>query len=335
MPSIDDILSDAEWLPHYYDPASDRVLFTRLSAEARASLTFLSDHKPDQAFQNVWVEGEALRNFAGPSVPVHFIFHSAFCRSTLLSRAVGAYPKVGELREPMIFNHLSDHADNPRVQELVAPIMRLLGRPLTGEATIITKPSNYANRLIPALLACNPDAKTVVIYGKLLDFLNSIAKKGLMGRIWARKQLVLNRMANPIDLGMDARQLYELSDLQTAGLAWLLHMDQFAQVIEQHGSRVTSLPADTFNARREETLAAAARLFGIEAASEETKRIATGPVFASHSKRGGAFDEGSDADQGHGPATLQEFEQVGQWIDMIAQQLQLPQPLPSPLLKEE
>ncbi|GEM_PF-5773758 len=107
-----------------------------------------------------------------------FIFHTAFCGSTLLANLMaGAVPSL-PMREPDVLGTLAN---------LKAAKSKLAGKPEHWSALIsftlrqmqkswsdypvVLKPSNWANTLIPDFLDAQPDSQTVTISMGLEDFL--------------------------------------------------------------------------------------------------------------------------------------------------------------------
>ncbi|MEY2884702.1 MAG: hypothetical protein RL490_2426, partial [Pseudomonadota bacterium] len=75
------IARDPHWFPHRYDDAADAFRFRRLSRSDHTRATFLTDEQLGAS------DEQAVRRVdlvASPPAPLHFIFHSAFCCSTLL-----------------------------------------------------------------------------------------------------------------------------------------------------------------------------------------------------------------------------------------------------------
>ena len=335
MPDTNDIINAPEWLPHDYDAAGDRVLFIRLPLEERQKLTFLAEAPVGDASNTQWIAGDQLRSAKFDDVPVHFIFHSAFCRSTLLVRAFDALPGYSGLSEPKILNTLATAPMGERAKSLLPIIVRLLGRPFEGGATVVVKPSNVANSLIPALMGCDARSKGIILYGNLRSFLHSVAKKGLQGRIWGRRLMAHNGKHIPLNLGLDGAAQFELSDMQAAAVAWLLHQWQFGQAISQLPARLCSLDSDQFIAQKLATLKAAAQLFGTAISNDELRAVTEGVLFTTHAKLGGDFNT-TIADQERKATSEildEEIGQVAHWIEVIQGQMNFTLPHKSPLIE--
>ena len=114
-----------------------------------------------------------------PDLPnSRFIFHTAFCGSTLLSNLLaGAIPSL-PMREPEVLGVLANlkaaksklTRQPERWSKLISFTLRQLQKSW-GELPVITKPSNWANPLIPDILRVQPDCQTVTISMGLEDFL--------------------------------------------------------------------------------------------------------------------------------------------------------------------
>jgi len=271
---------------------------------------------------------------------VHFVFHSAFCGSTLLARALDVPGIAMGLKEPAVLNDLAmarrSGVGEPRLAELLDRVLTLLARPFcVGEATVI-KPGNVANCLIERCLDLRPRARALLMYSPLPTFLRSIAKKGLWGRSWSRQLFQVLRPESKIDPGYSDTELFRQTDLQIAALAWLMHQAQFAEVLRRYGGeRVRTLDGDVAVARGAEVLLATARLFELELTAAEADRIANGPVFREDSKshvpgfdQSVRADEHAKVDAAHG----EEIAMVLGWTDTVARHCSVPLALDAALL---
>ncbi len=113
-----------------------------------------------------------------PQAPVAWLFHTSFCASTLLARALHLAPFTTALREPLVLRRLSDarHAGTD-LEGLLAPCVRLLARPWTERGAVVIKPTHPALNLAVELMAQTPASKAVVLTCTLPEFLISNLKK--------------------------------------------------------------------------------------------------------------------------------------------------------------
>ena len=327
MADTNTIASDPCWLPHRIDVPARMVEFIRVERDQLSAQGFLAEREPGPEGRALvsWDEVIAMKPESGQ---LHFIFHTAFCRSTLLVRALDAPGVSVGLNEPGIIASMVNAGDAARA--LIAPILTLLARPHTAGEAVFVKPTNHANMLMPALLQALPDARAVLMTNDLPVFLRSVARKGLMGRRWGRQLFLEMQGYAGMDFGMDARENFAMSDMQAAGLAWFLAQRWFAlhlggQVQGVSSDRLRVLDGDRFDVDREQAIASVLDLAGIGTPDGLAHSLATGPVFSQHSKLGGSFAEKATAEED--AKLTEEIEQVGQWIGMIAQQAGLQVPL--------
>jgi hypothetical protein len=290
---LSQMMRDASWLPHRYDPVHDAVHFRRVDREAHRKATFLTDeYLGVDATPVVIRRTEAIAATPAPS-PVHFIFHSAFCCSTLLARAFDIPGKAMGLKEPTIFHDISGWhlrgADGRQVAAGLDDALRLLAQPFeAGEATII-KPSNLLNPLATAMMGMRPEARAVLLHAPLPVFLKSIAKKGIDGRLWVRDLLVKQLRTSFVDLGFAQEDYLGLTDLQVAAVGWLAQQALFGRMRAQFSGRVLLLDSETLLDRSREVIGEVATLYGLTLGTDEVAKITSGPAFATDSKTGTAF----------------------------------------------
>ncbi|AKQ41370.1 hypothetical protein CP97_03960 [Aurantiacibacter atlanticus] len=318
------IAGDPHWLPHALDMAGRRMQFLRIGREALTASGFLADLTQETCEDEAWLPFDTVRAMEPATGPLHFIFHSAFCRSTLLVRAMNVQGVSIGLAEPGIIAQLAGAGDPAK--GLVKPVCDLLSRPWSDGRAVFVKPTNHANMLIPHLLSARPDARAILMTNPLSSFLRSVDRRALMGRRWGR-QLYLEIMGYAgMDIGMDAREQFSMTDLQAAGLAWFLSQRFFTMLLAgREGARLRSLDGDRFDLDRADTIKAVLDFSGLSSDAVQIERIVDGPLFRRHAKLGGEFAMESLTERS--PSYAQECEQVSQWIGMIAQQADVEIPL--------
>ena len=338
-PSIADVARDPRWLAHRYDPGHDAVHFRVTPREAHRGATFITDdYLPPVDAPIVLRRADAVAAAPEPA-PIQFIFHSAFCCSTLLARALDIEGTSMGLKEPMILNDLSGWAHRGASARDVAQVLNdaltLLARPFAPGETSIVKPSNVANAMAPAMLAMRPGARALLLHAPLRDYLNSIARKGMDGRLWVRDLLVKLLKDRLIDLGFSGEDYLRHSDLQAAAVGWLAQHALFARIIESHGTvRVRSLSSDLVTAQPRKVLEALAKLFELSLDERVLDMVVAGPAFTRHSKHDGEFGSSERLAQQRDAARLHgdEIEKVAIWAEAVAANAGVPMDLPAPLL---
>src|SRR5215469_17243645 len=88
--SAREVALDPRWLPHTYDASGSNLTSVHVTREQHSELMFLSDEHFQGRFPKATypaTEIGAHGREAGEA-PLHFIFHTSFCCSTLMLRAL-------------------------------------------------------------------------------------------------------------------------------------------------------------------------------------------------------------------------------------------------------
>lgn len=333
QPSAHEIALNPEWLPHTYDVQGTNLTSVLVPRDARRELLFLGDEFFNGRFQKATFPTAALmaETAAAPSAPIHFIFHTSFCGSTLLTRALDIPGSAVALREPVVLLNVanrvarSDDAMNRKRAELV---LRLLERPFGAGETVIVKPTNFANRIADVALSLRPESKAILLYSDVESFTQSLLMRGIAGRIYGRK--LYNQFAtwSGLDFGYDSRELLEHTDVQMAALGWLMQIHHFDAVTRAFGpDRVVVLNSADLIADPTASLNKAQALFGMNLGEEQIRAIANGPVFSKHSKVAGQAYDPHSRDQDHKTvkeAHADELSIIKDWTRRIAEYFSTP-----------
>src|SRR5687768_17056736 len=342
MASIPDpaaIARDAHWLPNRYDESQDLIHFVRLTREEHRAVTFITDEYISADAPRLVLRRSDAAAAAGPPAPLHFIFHSAYCCSTVLARAVDIEGKSMGLKEPLILNDLTGWrrrgADPRQLGAILDAVLTLLAMPFAPGEAVVVKPSNVLNSLAPAMLGLRPRSNALLLYAPLPDFLRSIARKGLWGRRWVRELFIGQLRDGIVDLGLDEQHYLDLTDLQVAAAGWLAQHDVFARLIAQFGpARVRALDSATLMERPGEVMAKLSDLFGLGLDEAAIEKVLAGPAFTSHSKSNASFSAADrEAEQRDAAAThADEIEKVAVWAEAVARTAGVSMQLEAPLL---
>lgn len=258
------LVRDPLWHAHPYDATVDAFQFRHVSRDSHRKATFLTDEYLGAAPRIVPVaRAEALA--AGPGrAPVHFVFHSAFCASTMLVRGIDVPGLAMGLSEPMLCNDLIGWrwrgAERRSVAAVLDASLVMLQRPFGAGEAVVIKPSNIFNPLIEATMALRPESRALFLYAPLPVFLASVARKGLWCRLWARELLEGQLREGMVDMGFGPSDYFRQSDLQVAAIGWLAQHRLFAALALRLGpSRVATLDSETLTAHKGDSLIALAR----------------------------------------------------------------------------
>ncbi len=287
------IADDPRWLAHRFDPGRQAYHFAFMPREAHRRTSFLNDHHMAGVERRMIPRASA--SSASARAPLHFVFHSGLTCSTLLARALDREGVAMTLKEPTILNDLVVYRlSGARPADFDAALnetLALLARPFAPGEPVIVKTASIANSLAEAALEARPDSRALCLYAPLPIFLGSIARKGLMGRLWGRKLFIGLLNARLVDLGFADQDYLQKTDLQIAALAWLAQQAIFDRLLRRFGGdRVRSIDSETLMARLDDSLAAIGGHFELALTEETIASITGGPVFQSHAKSGEAFD---------------------------------------------
>lgn len=331
-------LTDAQWLAHRHVEGQDRIRFLHVPRADHRRMPFLTDEYlgAGRAEQDLAV-ADCLQGT--PPRRMGFLFHSAFCGSTMLLSALDRPGVAMGLSEPVLLNDVVGFrrrgAPPAAVARLADAATRLLARPFAAGEMVVVKPSNVLNPLAELLLALRADSHAVLLYAPLEMFLISVVRKGLWCRLWVRELLEGLLTDQAVDLGFTLQDHFRQSDLQVAAVGWLAQHALFHKLASKLGpARVRTLDSETLTARPAEVLAAASRFYGLPASDADLADMAASAAFTRHSKSGAAFDatrrhaEYAEARAAHGD----EIGKVVAWAGEVARNAGLPLDLPHPLI---
>ncbi|MDZ7627075.1 MAG: hypothetical protein U5J99_01555 [Parvularculaceae bacterium] len=332
------LAADPEWLPDAFDAGRGVIRFARMSAEVLRREAFLDARKDLSVTARAEARIADLAPHIKPAPPASYVFHSAFCGSTLLARALDVPGKSLALKEPGILldlvnarrAHPAFRSDSVYRQYTDVILGLLHRRRAPGEAVLI-KPTNLALPLAGALIARG--APVLFLHGALREFLMSILKKGEEGRAFARKMFNIFAMDGTPLGAIEPRQAMSLTDLQTAALVWRHQIEEIIALLVS-APQTASLDYASFIADPEIALRAAAKALTLDIDAAALAAIASGPVFKTDAKftaspftaqtRKTAND---DLEKRHGP----ELSLIASWAEKLRLSRDLKSPLPNAL----
>lgn len=291
MPSASLEFLDPRHFPVSYDAKTDAFLFTRMD-EATLLAPFLDSRLGAAWDRRMPFPAARIRTPKTPHPPT-WLFHTAFCCSTLLARALHDPPATVSLKEPHVLLDLANlslarsHAPE-LLRARIDTTVSLLGRPWTEGGRILLKPTNVANRLLQALLDAAPGSRAVLLHGSLEEFLVSCIKK-LPGAEqplrWMVQYLLPGTRLERV-LGIASGQPF--NPVESAVLIWHAQMELYADALAADvGDRLRTLSMDTLLARPDTAVAACAEWLGLPSHPSDDplvrhERIAA--VFSRNSK---------------------------------------------------
>ncbi|MBX7535564.1 hypothetical protein K3175_07815 [Qipengyuania sp. GH1] len=325
MDDTSSLLADPEWLAHRYDEKDDSFRFIRVARRDHRKATFLTDEHLARAEEYVAIPRNRIDGSLFSRAPIHFIFHSAYCCSTLAARMFDLEGVAMGLKEPVLLNDMVGYrrrgADVQKLAQVLDLSLSLLARPFGHDQNVVVKPSSIANVIGPAILGMRPQARALFLYAPIEHFLASIAVKGLWGRQWARTSLIGQAKDQALSHRFTTEELLELTDLQVAGLGWLSHLAIFSRMQRKLGSdRVAFCDSATLLKNPLRTTEAFFGHLGISLEREQAEAIATGTAFTRNSKD--RLPYSADKRQTQLDRTTEsnreEIEMVAEWVRKLA-----------------
>lgn len=171
-----------------------------------------------------------------PAAPIGWLFHTSFCASTLLARALHVAPHTVALKEPLVLRRLADsrHAGTA-IDPLIAPAVKLLARPWHPGGAVVVKPTHVAMSLAVDLLAAAPASRAVILTCGLREFLISNLKKPAESQ--AKIPLLVERALAATDFArrLPAAALAPPDAICAAGLQWAAQREHVHEVVDAVG----------------------------------------------------------------------------------------------------
>jgi hypothetical protein len=227
----------------------------------------------------------------GPRARPVFIWHSAFCCSTLLARCLDKPGRNLSLREPAALMEVANikRRDGVAVSDLwLRGLVPSLAASAGTDACVTIKPTNTVNNLIADTARLFPQARHLFLTSSLRAFLTSLAKKGEAGRSFARRLFTIFAMDGHAVARSDPRQLMQMSDLQIAAIVWHMQIATMQAALAQGpAAAFASLDGDAFVAAPVAALTAVDRFFGLELGTAHIAATADGPLFTQDAKHAG------------------------------------------------
>lgn len=269
------------------------ALFLRMSREGYARSSFL-DTRTVTLDGNVYGVPlaallERFHEARPPPRRINYIFHTAFCGSTLLSRCLDRPGVSLAYKEPYVLHQLGFvRRQGPRPEALSRPTpfldlaLALLGRSYAPDEIPLVKPADSCINLAREMLTAHPASTGLLLYARLDAFLLSMLKNHKRRRYM--RTLVARARTDLDDAGwLPGVDTEALSDAQAAAFVWIGLMRAYLDLLADDRLAVCSLDASVFFEHPVPTLEAVAQFFGL-ALGEADIEVAVGAVFTRDAK---------------------------------------------------
>jgi hypothetical protein len=344
MPDISLFLTPGWYL---WDLDLDRKegVFVHMDRSAYARSSFLDDriqpagHGQQRiALQYLW---RRYRELDLIPQPVRYIFHTAFCCSTLLSRALDIPGRTLVYREPLPLDALSTLHRNPELapginrdtRSILLRLDQAMSARHYGDEIVIVKPNDACNNLIPELMAGHDDNRGLVMYSDLKAFLVATLKAPIR-RQFIRQSLPrakADAAGLPI---LSSANVEQLSDPEASAYVWLVQLQRLHRLLETCPTQLRSLDAEVFLSHPAQGIKSVSEHMGLMLEEHDINTIINGPTFHRYSKdTQTAYDAHSRAQQ-HAAALAEcqhEIETGLRWAASLLGTDPSPWPLPAPV----
>lgn len=234
-----------------------------------------------------------IQTVLGNSIETHsktpvFIFHTAFCCSTLLARSLDFPGKTLVLREPLTLLQLADlkrgFTRTPHeYNSTLARTMQLLTNSPLHEGKVIIKPTNLANNLIPDLIALYPNTRILLLHDNLEPFLTSVLKRpneSITGIQLFLKRFLADNPVTPqaLDSQIKGKLHFE------AALAWALQKNALNKIIAKQSGRIRTIHTSDFLMHPETVLPAITQWLKLDLDEIDFSSITSSPLWSVNAK---------------------------------------------------
>jgi hypothetical protein len=275
-----------------------------------------------------------------PTRRLNFIFHTAFCGSTLLSRCLDHPGACLAYKEPFILHQLASNrrqgpvASRRKERDAFLNVaIALLSRTYSPQEIPLIKPSDSSINLARDLLRQHPDSVALLLYMRLKQFVVSMLKTPSR-RQFLRSQI--HRAQHDLRAsGFGEIDATRLNDAEATGLVWLGLMVSYLDLLGDMDLNVRSLDASLFHKYPEQVLNAAASLFDLSIEAETFTSVVEEGVFRRDAKFTDLMFDRANYEletKRHQQRLDSEIREAETWVDQMTRCRPLPPDLPRPLL---
>jgi hypothetical protein len=338
-----DILADPAWFPVRLDSGTGVFEFVRTSREELAREPFLDARWDRAGREQSYLPVEDLRLAQARSAvrpELNFVWHTAFCCSTVIARALDAPETNLSLKEPDVLTTLADvkraMRDRGLPKNLPEGIFALLARRSPPSQSVLIKPSNVANFLLPEAARLT-QGRALMLYSDCRTFLVAVMERGEGRRAHVRRVFEKIVGDQTGDRRWPTERLFAMTDLQIAALSWHLQISELASAMSSSWrDRASSLDCDAFIADPSNALATIDKFLGLELGPEHIRGVVEGPLLRGDAKgqRDEPFDISEHRDRWNSldQRVRKEIESVVEWSYGAFKATASDPPLPLPLV---
>ena len=291
-----DILAQLYQSPAFYirglDEGSRQLVLHHMSRSAYQDSSFLNKHLvgDDDLFDLLPLQ-ETIHHHqtaAPPPKPVHFIFHFAFCGSTLLGRGLDFPGYTMVYKEPYILHQVSHFLRFPSLHNLPAEALLSLSlsavqRTFSPSETPIVKVTDSCANLVESCLNRHHQSTGIVLYNTLDTFLLATLKAP------ERRRFIRSHIFRAAyDLKSAGIELTfkpdQLSDAELSGYIWFSLMHRYQALLQNPELSLKSLSMDRLTQEPTAVLKLLNTFMALNIPDSELEQMVTEGAFSTDSK---------------------------------------------------
>jgi hypothetical protein len=269
--------------------ADDKAYFVKMSPQWYSESVFLDPARMKGTYvieSNLQWTQTIAENIAWH--PTNFIFHTAFCGSTLMAQALDAMFNSLPLREPEVLGNVlfflrsspgNDKEKNPWLERVV----RLLSRSYDPLQHVVIKANDNANPLMIDLLKWRSDIPVLFMYTPLSEFLVGCLKADNR-RAWIRQRFNAIKPLAPSLLNLESELSVDDNAYgEMAATYWSYNIALYFNA-RQSSQQIRNLDFNQMLIQPRESVEACARLFGLQARADADHDNEINKLFGVYSK---------------------------------------------------
>lgn len=220
--------------------------------------------------------------------PTSYIFHSAFCGSTLMSQVLEAVFNCLSLREPELLSSILIYNRSKAPEDEKSfwfdSLQRLLSRRFVPDQPVVVKANDYANPVMPALMDWEPEVPILFMYTPLNEFIAACLKADNR-REWIKQRYdsVKPFLSKTFD-HKNAPKINESDYGELAAVYWSYNLAMYLLIATNHVNTVKSLDFNDMLARPIEAVKLCGSLFNLKENKGTDCESVTGELLGIYSK---------------------------------------------------
>jgi len=230
---------------------------------------------------------------ATPS-PVRFVFHIAYCCSTLLSRALDILGRTQVYREPVHLHQLAvikrrPHDFPPRLSAHRPRLLRfslaMLSKVWGDQVVPIVKPTDSCNNIIADILSNDPDSRAVLLYSQAREFITSNLKSAGR-RAFLKNFLARSVRENAQDPSSPLRgvDVSGLAEAEAAAYVWMTQVRSYRAALRMRTDQCVCLDAATLLADTPRVLTACGEFLRLGLSDADIETVMGSGLWDRHAK---------------------------------------------------